>query len=72
MYQKTRIALKGSELNGDGNTKAVYTWPITELKKLKNTMIYACVMGEEEKKVSCNISVNEDNGKSESEPSRWR
>ena len=39
-----------------GNTKAVYTWPVTELKKLKNTMIYVCVMGKEEKKVACNIT----------------
>jgi hypothetical protein len=50
------ITLKGSVLNGDGSGRQAYTWPLEELKQLKNTMLYACVMGEEEKKVSCNVT----------------
>lgn len=50
------VTLKGSQLNGVGDIQSAYEWPIVDLKKFKNTMIYGCVIGVEEKKVSCNVT----------------
>lgn len=49
--------LKGSQLNPDqNNERSAYKWPIEAINDFQGTMIYACVIGETEKKVSCNVT----------------